>query len=420
MAFNPALLPALPGVYFFKDASGTVLYIGKAKSLKARVQSYFHTRPDWKIKELLESFSTVDHIVTTTEHEALLLEAHLIQQHKPRFNALLKEGQPFIYILFTEQSLPEIKLVRTQKEKGIYIGPFLHKKHARSAYAFLCKTFRLKLCHKKVPNGCLDYHLGYCAGSCKTDFDLSAYKFRLSLALNVLKQNQDEFIQQIKVRIAELTKQYAFEEARILYTYLQNCQSIFNTINEKFSPDTYETEIFTATTPHPFVAEMPDDIDIQLQNFFLLDAPIATIDCFDISHLQGRSMVGACVRFKNGIPQPSKFRRFIIKTVEKNNDYAALHEIISRRYTNRDELPDLVVIDGGKGQLSVATAIIPPSICASLAKREETVYAPNLPSNGVKLDLQTPVGKLLIALRDYTHHFAITYHRLRRKKSIIK
>lgn len=419
MPFDPKSLPALPGVYLFKDAKGSVLYIGKAKSIKTRVASYFRHADHWKIKELLDAFASIDHIVTNTEHDALLLEAHLIQQYKPRFNALLKEGQPFLYILFTNDQLPEIQLVRNQKKKGTYFGPFLHKKHARAAYTFLVKTFQLMLCHKKMPNGCLNYHLGHCAGSCRPDFNVSAYLFRLDLAQSVLKKDQDYFIKAIDSRIAECSKNHAFEEARNLYHYKQECTAIFYTLNQKFSPELYETAVFAATTPHPFVAQMPHDIDIQLQQFFSSPIPISTIDCFDISHIQGRNMVGACVRFKDGKPQPSQFRRFIIKTLEQQNDYAALQEVIARRYKDSNQLPDLVLIDGGKGQLSAAKAVIPQALCASIAKREETIFAANLPDQGVIINPQQPVGRLLIALRDYTHHFAISFHRLKRKKSFV-
>lgn len=419
MPFDPKSLPSLPGVYLFKDSHGGVLYIGKAKSIKTRVASYFRHSTDWKIKELLDAFSTIDHIVTNTEHDALLLEAHLIQKHKPRFNALLKEGQPFLYILFTNEQLPEITLVRNKTKKGTYFGPFLHKKHARAACTFLIKTFQLMICHKKMQNGCLNYHLGQCSGSCRPDFDLSAYLFRLELAKSVLQKDQEHFIKAIDQRIADCSKNQAFEEARNIYHYKQECASIFYTINQKFSPELYETAVFAATTPHPFVAEMPNDISDQLQHFFSSPGPIFTIDCFDISHLQSRNMVGACVRFKDGKPQASKFRRFIIKTLEQQNDYAALQEIISRRYKNRDELPDLVLIDGGKGQLSAAQAVIPDALCASIAKKEETIFSTHLPSQGVIVDPQTSVGQLLISLRDYTHHFAISFHRFKRKKSFV-
>ncbi len=142
--------------------------------------------------------------------------------------------------------------------------------------------------------------------------------------------------------------------------------------------------------------------------------PIYVIDCFDISHFQSKQMVGACVRFSHGVPVKNKFRRFKIKTLETQDDYAALQEIVTRRYRNGD-MPDLILIDGGKGQLNAIKKILPDATISSLAKREETLFC-NAHPEGVLLDVKTPIGKLLIELRDYTHHFAISYHRLKKEK----
>ena len=158
-----------------------------------------------------------------------------------------------------------------------------------------------------------------------------------------------------------------------------------------------------------------DNLAATVQAFFGAPHPIHTIDCFDISHFQSHYIVGACIRFTDGKPDKNKFRRFKINSLDQQNDYAALQEIVARRYKDDTILPDLVLIDGGKGQLSAAKAIIPHALCASLAKREETIFSDQYP-HGIVLDLHTEVGKLLIALRDYAHHFAISYHRLRRHK----
>ena len=154
----------------------------------------------------------------------------------------------------------------------------------------------------------------------------------------------------------------------------------------------------------------------QLAQFLGVDTEIKTVDCFDISHFQSRFLVGSCVRFTGGLPEKNKFRRFKIKTLDVQNDYAALQEIVSRRYREGD-IPDLVLIDGGKGQLSAVTTIIPQAHCISIAKREETIYS-NAWRQGRVLDVHDPVAKLLISLRDYAHHFAVSYHKVRRKKII--
>lgn len=192
-------LPKAPGIYLFKDKDNHVIYIGKAKSIQKRVSSYFQKQHnDWKVQALVEEHADIDYILTKNEAEALLLEAQLIRDHKPKYNVLLTTGQPFIYIVFTKDDLVKVEIVRNKETKGTYFGPFLQKMQARKAYAYLIRTFKLYLCNKKIANGCLDYHLEKCAGICKTDFDIQDYNFRISLALDALKRTPQEFIKKLK------------------------------------------------------------------------------------------------------------------------------------------------------------------------------------------------------------------------------
>ncbi|MFA6066373.1 MAG: GIY-YIG nuclease family protein [Candidatus Babeliaceae bacterium] len=406
-------IPRLPGVYIFKDAHNVVLYVGKAKSLKNRVQSYFRNKnDDWKVAELIKEHVTIECIITKNEIEALLLEAQLIQDFKPKYNTLLKSGNPFLYILFTPT---EIKLVRVKKEKGQYFGPFLHKKEARSTYDYLLKTFKLQMCAVKIPGGCLEYHLGNCAGSCKIDFDLTDYKIRLELALQAFEGNHAAFLKTIEQQMRVYIKNLEFEKARTLSIYLQNIDKIFATIKTGFTEKKYAQEVMYATSP----LRRPDDELMQglsaLQE--LLDLPVLpqSIDCFDISHFQSTHIVGSCVRFVDGRPDKNKCRRFKIRSLTGQNDYAALQEIVQRRYKLGD-FPDIILIDGGKGQRNAVRHIFPQIPCISIAKREETLFTDFHPE-GLVLDVQTHLGQLIIALRDYAHHFAISYHKLLRKKS---
>ena len=409
-------IPDLPGVYLFKDAHGTVVYIGKAKSLKKRVSSYFQkNHKDFKTELLLDSYDDLDFIVTQNETEALLLETQLIQKHQPKFNVLLKDGQPFLYIVFTKAQLPEIKLVRNKQLRGTYFGPLLHKQQARNVFHYLMRTFSLNLCKKTIENGCLDYHIGLCAGNCKSDFNNDDYVFRLQLAQDVLRKNHKSFVRKLKERIKQHSASLEFEKARTLNGYIDNFETIFETIATHFSDKKYALQEYAATTK-TYVPQVGDDIAQQLKSFFETDHAIHTIDCFDISHFQSHNMVGSCVRFTNAKPDKANLRKFNIKTLEQQNDYVALQEIVGRRYHNGNNIPDLIVIDGGKGQLSAVRAILPDAPIVSLAKREETIFSPNFP-DGKKLNVQTDVGKLIIALRDYAHHFAISFHRLKRSKN---
>jgi len=417
--------PRQPGVYLFKDKESQIIYIGKATSLRDRVRSYFskERHNDLKVHSLIEEHESIDYIATKTEMEASLLEAHLIAKHQPKFNVLLKNGQPFLYILFTNSTLPTMEIVRNKKKKGIYFGPFLHKMKARSVYNFLTKTFRLNMCNKKIEHGCLAYHIGTCAGNCRNDFDINEYRLRLALAMDVLKGNNKEYTQKIKEQIEVYSKQLAFEKAQHLHKYLTDLDYIFQNIRLRFSPSKYATDVYVALNPLECYTQTDKQttndrpsINTQLQQFLKLEKPIQTIDCFDISHFQSSSLVGSCIRFTDGKPDKNKFRRFKIRTLKKQNDYAALQEIVTRRYKNND-LPDVILIDGGKGQLNAIKKLGLETVCVSLAKKEELLFG-DMFAEGIKLDVKTDIGKLLIALRDYAHHFAIGYHRIRRNKEI--
>lgn len=408
-------LPKAPGIYLFKDKNNQVIYIGKAKSIHKRVSSYFQKQhQDWKVLSLLEEYADIDYILTKNETEALLLEAQLISEHKPKFNVLLTTGQPFVYILFSKDEPTEIKLVRNKEEKGTYFGPFIQKMPARKAYNYLIKTFRLYTCNKRIDNGCLDFHLGKCAGNCKKDFDLGDYQFRIQLALDALKNTPQEFLKKIKEKIKDYNQKFEFEKSQHLHEYMENIDLIFHTLRTKFTETKYKHEIFAAITPTAPLEKPYEEIAFELKKLLKLDSVPIRIDCFDISHFQSRYIVGSCIRFAHGKPDKNNFRRFNIKTIVQQNDYAALQEIVTRRYRDPLEIPDLIVIDGGKGQLNAVRAILPNVEMVSLAKREEIVFSEKLP-DGVKLDIKTSTGQLLIALRDYAHHFAISHHRAKRK-----
>ena len=407
-------LPLLPGIYLFKNSRGSVLYVGKAKSLKKRVASYFQKQAtDWKVHALLEETSAIDYVVTKTETEALLLEADLVKKYQPKYNVLLKSGDPFLYLLITEEPLPTLKIVRVQKEKGRYFGPLIHKQQARKLHEYLINTFRLYRCKKSIANGCLDYHLGKCAGSCLAHFDPTEYLLRLDLAIDALEQNRKAFLKKIDAEIKKQTEALSFEKARNLHEYALSIDTIFRTLETRFTPHKYAHDVLINA-----VSELPENYDTtahELEKIFELPRPPRTIDCFDISHFQSSALVGSCVRFTDGIPDKNAFRRFKIKTLTIQNDCAALFEIVRRRYKDPLQRPDLVLIDGGKGQRNAVLPLLEGTPCLSLAKREEIIFSDNYPE-GFGLDETKPTGKLLIYLRNYAHHFAINYHRTLRSK----
>ena len=418
---NLGAIPSRPGVYFFKDAANTIIYIGKASYLRKRIASYFSADlgDDYKIGGILRDSYALNYIVTSTDLEASLLEADLIQRYQPKYNTLLKDGQPFMYLVFSEGSLPEVSLVRNKNKQGTYFGPFLHKAQARAAYRYIIKTFKLLLCNKNIAQGCLDYHLGMCAGACRPDFDEKAYASRVQLAHEVLRNDQKSFLATLHKEIDVCARALKFEQALQLQHYAKSIESIFCAIQIRYRPERFYENIMIVAVDKSSLLQDTDQQAYILQQRLKTDKPLRTIDCFDISHFQSNAIVGSCVRFIDGKPDGASCRRFKIRTLKQQNDYAALHEIVQRRYKTQSDYPDLILIDGGKGQLNAVIPLVGNIPIAGLAKREERLFSQAYPE-GTILNLHDTSDRLLIALRDYAHHFAINYHRLRTKKLLHK
>jgi len=515
--------PQMPGIYLFKQADGSVVYIGKARVLKNRLKSYLAGYGvEWKATSILDAADTVEWQETATELEALLLEAQMIQSYQPPFNILLKTGQPYAYFLISTEELPQFVLARTKTKKGTYFGPFIDKGAARGAFRFLQETFQLLLCSRQIENGCLAYHIGRCAGSCKPDFDRQGYLERLALLKKALQAKPEEMLADLEEQIHLSNKQLSFERSARLTFYKQALAQTYTSIAMRFDRPTSlkklaEKDIWVWQGPRgkaPFgslflfrerrgvvtkervlyVPLVEDDYRQELSNYLLsyyrlyrpspqilvsdpivdpalialflvqwhqlpftvvINAPArqehaelmvhaqtyaaqealqperaaallrstfklsrlpVRIDCFDISHKQGHAMVGACVRFTNGVPDHGGLRYFHIKTVDGSNDYASLQEIVQRRYASADDMPDLVVIDGGKGQLSAVTAVMGAFLkeagvdLVSLAKREETLYSEQFPEGKI-LKQDVIASRFICAVRDYAHWSAISFHR---------
>jgi len=341
----------------------------------------------------------------------LVLEAQLIKEHQPKFNVLLKSGQPFLFLRFSPEGLA---LERNKKKKGKYFGPFIHKQHARRVYDFLIRIFTLYCCNKKIENGCLDFHLGRCAGSCKKQFDAQSFAFRLLLAQDALQQDRKWFLKKIEEKIKEHSTSLEFEKAKNLLTYQENFESIFKALDTKFSLQKYASDISIATTPI-LSDDTYEETAQELKDFLKLDTLPERIDCFDVSHFQSSYIVGSCIRFYRGKPDKTSFRRFKIQSLVEQNDYAALQECVIRRYKEHTDLPDIVLIDGGKGQRNAILPLVKNIPCVSLAKKEELLFSEHH-TEGTPLHVNSKIGKLLICLRDYAHHFAISYHRLLRNR----
>lgn len=413
-------IPKLPGVYIFKNKLENIIYIGKAKCLYKRICSYFKEQSNnVKIYELVKEHSSIEYIITETENEALLLEAQLIQKFKPKYNTLLKSGTPFAYLQIINNKLT-LSNQKSRKNSDTVFGPFLFKSKIKSVYNYLTKTFKLKLCNKKIDNGCLDFHLGICAGSCKPNFDFKLYKVRLDIVKGLLNNNLEACKNLLINQIKEYNRDFEFEKAKLLSNYLKNFDFICETLSSKFSEDKYKEQIIFKTSSKDQLNSILIAIT-ELKNILKMSKLPASIDCFDISHFQSQYIVGSCIRFTYGIPDKNNFRRFKIKSLTYQNDYAALQEIVKRRYRDKNNLPDLILIDGGKGQLNAIKDLVYSTKCISIAKKEETLFF-NIDDSGdfdLKLDLKTESAKLIISLRDYAHHFAVSYHKKLRHDNFI-
>lgn len=399
-------LPNLPGVYIFKNKLHEIIYIGKARFLKKRVASYFNKQVlDWKLQGIRNECLYVEYKVTNNEIEALLLEAALVQQHKPRFNVLLKYGTPFLYIYFQKKGSVGIHVATKQPQRGLWVGPLLRAGIVKKIVHFLEQTFQLYHCNKKISQGCLYYHLGTCGGFCRDDFDLDGYLNRLNLAYLALTKQQTEFIEMIYQQIALYNEKRAFEKSAQWFEYVRRVNDIFVFFSYPDEHDDTYGEYVTTNVK----------LSLDLQKFLGTDRPIITIDSFDISHFQGKYIVGSSVRFTHGVPDKMQFRHFNIKSLDNQNDYAALQEIVLRRYA-QDSLPDLILIDGGKGQRNAIVEVLPSvysSHIVSLAKREERLFAHQHPE-GIVLDKHALIGLFLIKMRDYAHKYAIAFHKKKR------
>ena len=207
--------------------------------------------------------------------------------------------------MFTQEALPRLEVVRNKKDKGTYFGPFLHKKQARSVARYLVETFKLAICNKKIENGCLDFHLGRCIGSCMSSFEPSDYLFRIQLAQETLKKDHKKCMLAIKEKIKEYNASKAFEKSSHLSYYLEHLDTIFETIRTRFHEDKYSNDRFAAS--HHSGIENNQEVGHELATLLGLPDSIKTIDCFDISHFQSSYLVGSCIRFTGGFPEKDKF-----------------------------------------------------------------------------------------------------------------
>ncbi len=422
-------VPGKPGVYVFRDGFREVIYVGKAKSLRKRLAAYLQPSrsrtADPKLRSLINSIEYLEVFPVRSEHESLLLESKLIKQYSPRYNIMLRDDKRFLLTkLDLEAPYPKLQLARLKKDDGCkYYGPFPVAGALRATLNYLTRYFGLRTCTPRIPGEqdfrhCHDDVIRHCTAPCLGKISREDYRKRVMRLLEVVEGKTTDIRADLAGKMQDFAQARNYESAARLRDVQHNLEEVFGA--KKRGRNFSRARI----GKYPGPAGLED-----LQRALALPKAPRHIECFDISNIMGQFTVASMVCFRNGKPANKDYRHYRIKTVEGMDDFASMREVVMRRYKRlRDEdrlLPDLIVIDGGSGQLHAAHQVLVflgidrdlPVI--SLAKREEEVYTIH---QNEPLRLEPDFAgalRLLQALRDEAHRFAITYNRELRRKRII-
>lgn len=533
-----SVLPEKPGSYQYYDTEGTIIYVGKAKNLKARVSSYFHTEVDrFKTKVLVSKIHDISYTVVNTEEDALLLENALIKKYNPRYNVLLKDGKTYPSICITKEYLPRIFSTRTINKKwGTYYGPYSHVGNMHALLDLIKKIYHPRTCRFPITKEgieqrkyqvCLEYHIKNCQAPCIGKQSYEDYLKNIEQAKEILKGNTREVLRHMKDEMMRLAEELRFEEAEelkrryilidqfatkseVVSQTIDNVDVLSITNDEKVAFINYihvsngqinqsftfeykkkleETdaellqlgivEMRERFKSHAKEIILPQEIDMDMEGVTitvpqrgdkktLLDLSLMNgkqykfdrlkqaeklnpeqksvrlmkelqdllhlpklpyqIECFDNSNISGSDAVAACIVFKKMKPSKADYRKYNIKTVVGPDDYASMKEVVWRRYhrliEEQQPLPDLIVADGGKGQMEVIRQAVQDELgldipIAGLAKNDrhrtnELLYG--FPARVIGMKTDSELFRVLTHLQDEVHRFAITFHRDQRSK----
>jgi excinuclease ABC subunit C len=531
-------LPEKPGSYQYYDENHTIIYVGKAKNLKSRVSSYFHTEVDrFKTKILVSKIHDISYTVVNTEEDALLLENSLIKKYNPRYNVHLKDGKTYPSICITNEYFPRIFKTRTINKKwGTYFGPYAHAGAMQAVLNLIKELYHPRTCNTSITKEgvetgkykvCLDYHIKKCLGPCVGKQSIEDYQKNIQQAREILKGNTRQVLRNLREEMMKLSEELRFEEAEevkrkylALDNFVTRSEVVSHTINnvDVFSITSDEKMAFinyihvsNGSINQSFTIEykkklnetdeellqlgiielrqrfksdakeiiVPETVDVELEDIIftipqrgdkktLLDLSIQNgkqykldrlkqaeklnpeqkqtrlmkelqeklhlpklpyhIECFDNSNISGQDAVASCVVFKAMKPSKKDYKHFNIKTVVGPDDYASMKEVVHRRYTRlvdeEQPLPDLIIADGGKGQMEVIRQVIQDELdleihIAGLAKDDrhrtnELLYG--FPPIHVALKTDSELFHVLTHIQDEVHRFAIEFHRNKRSK----
>ncbi len=399
-------LPDRPGVYLFRDAAGRLLYVGKALSLRKRVASYFHPalRLPPRIAQLMKQVRDLEVRDVATETEALLLEAQLIKVHRPHYNVAFRDDKTYPMLKVTNEPFPRLLVTRRKLADGArYFGPFPDAGLMHEAVQFLRRVFPMRTCRVFPKTPCLEYHLGQCLAPCAEYINRQQYQRMVDDLVAFLEGRSAPLLKDLERRMQQAARDERFEEAARLRNQIASLSSLI-----------------AAKAKSQIAGPLE-----QLQTALKLPHVPHRIEAFDISNIFGDWAVGSLVVFRDAEPFRSHYRRFRIRTVQGIDDYQMMREVIRRRYSGTLAgslpLPDLLLVDGGKGQLSAAveelSALSLRLPVIGLAKRFEHIFTPGAEEPIVLLP-SSPVLHLVQRVRDEAHRFAIRYHRRIRRGSM--
>ncbi len=421
-------LPKTPGVYLMKDDKGRVVYVGKSACLRDRVCSYFQpaTKLDYKkapLRDLVVDFDTID---TESEVEALLAENRLIKDIQPKFNARLLDDKTFPYLMVTTgDEYPGVYVTREPRTKGVKLyGPFTSVALLKEAVVLLQRAFQFRTCHldireadpsKRFFRPCLLHAIKQCTAPCADKIPRDTYNDDIKKLVRFLDGDRKTILRDLEREMNQAALDMRYERAAKLRDEIKALQGLSKR-GRKADQEYWQPEVFY-TSPQEGMAA--------LQQALGMPEPPRIIEGIDIAHLQGGEMVGSKVCFIDGSPFKDGYRRYKIKHGQGNNDYLSIQEVVSRRYreagANNELYPDVILIDGGLGQLHAALEVfktmdVRPPMVISLAKKEELVYV-QARSEPIRLERNNLGLKLLQYIRDEAHRFAQHYHHILRRKS---
>ncbi len=400
-------LPDAPGVYIFKDSRGRILYVGKAKSLKKRVQSYMSRLLSAKTQAMVAKIADLEYRVVASESQAQLLEAALIKEKQPPYNVSLKDDKSFPWVRITDEAFPVVSVCRRKKpqpgDTALYFGPYTNAGYLRQAIKIVRRVFGFRSCRVMPKVACLYGRIKLCPAPCVGRISSADYKEIIKNIALIFNAQYTTLLDRLSSRMRELAGQQKFEEAACVRDQV------------------YALSALTQDKKQPCGVDELEDLRLLLR----LKRLPRRIEAFDISNISGKQACGSMVSFLKGLPDKNNYRRFRIKTVESIDDYGMIREVVRRRYRRllkeHLSLPDLVLIDGGKGHLLAAQEEIAelgidiPLV--SIAKDKENIYTTHTP-HPIRLPQDTPALNLVRRVRDEAHRFALGYHHvLRRKKT---